>query len=94
MYTNTSSVIYRKLDYLEYAINNGFLLDETVFIKSAARNDFTALKFINEKFQDKLVISKYIIMNEYKWNESLFELIILNNDLDTLEIYKKYGCPV
>ena len=30
-------------------------------------------------------------MNNYKWDESLSALIISNNDLDALEIYKKYN---
>ena len=33
-------------------------------------------------------------MNNYKWNKSLSALIISNNDLETLEVYKKYDCPV
>jgi hypothetical protein len=33
-------------------------------------------------------------MNKYKWDKKLSELIITNNDLEALEIYKEYNCPV
>jgi hypothetical protein len=32
-------------------------------------------------------------MNNYKWDESLSALIISNNDLEALKVYKEYGCP-
>ena len=53
--------------------------------------NFTALKFFNENYPDKLNISKFIIVNNYKWYESLSALIIFNCGLKALKIYIKYG---
>jgi hypothetical protein len=81
------------LECLKYAYENGCLINEIMFIKLASKNNFTALKFFNENYPDKLNISRFIIVNNYKWDESLTALIAFNGNLKALKIYRKYNCP-
>jgi SAM-dependent methyltransferase len=55
----------------------------------ASQNNFKVIKLLNENYPELLDISRFIIVNNYKWDESLSALIISNNDLDALEIYSK-----
>jgi hypothetical protein len=82
-----------QLECLKYALDNGCLLDEEIFIQLASKNNFKALKFYNENYPNRLDISKFIIINKYKWNKTLTELIAFDGNLEALQIYRKYGCP-
>ena len=94
-FTNTCDIAveYEYLDCLKYALDNGCVLDEEILIKLASHNNFKVIKFLNENYLELLDISIFIIVNNYKWDESLTALIAFNGDLKALKIYIKYGCP-
>ena len=75
-----------------YAHKNGCSWDEEILIKLASKNNFRVIKFLNENYPEILNISRFIIENNYKWDESLTALIAFNGNLEALKIYKKYGC--
>ena len=76
----------RYLDCLKYALDNGCILDEEILIKLASNNNFKVIKFLNENYPELLDISRFIIVNNYKWDESLTSLIAFNGNLDALKI--------
>ena len=45
--------------------------NEIILIKLASKNNFKVIKFLNENYPDILDISRFIIVNNYKWDESL-----------------------
>ena len=76
------------LECLKYAYENGCPLSEIIFIELASYNNFKAIKFFNEVFPNKLNISKYIVINNYNWDASLYNL--LKEEIYVLNIYKSY----
>ena len=82
----------RYLDCLKYALDNGCVLDEKILIKLASHNNFKVIKFLNENYPELFDISRFIIVNNYKWDESLTALIAFNSNLNALKIYRKYNC--
>jgi TonB family protein len=48
----------------------------------ASKNNFKVIKLLNENYPELLDISRFIIVNNYKWDESLTGLIAFNGDLN------------